>query len=161
MWAFRKRPADLSEEEQARLEALFEQIPGLELPYYFRQAVTEIFDTRLTPDGAAARFEELRKLLDADDEDNAALLEFFRTFDAHREAILEYFAGRKTSGPVEGLNNKARVITKRCYGVKNTQTLWNRLCLDVNLASLAFCFTVPDIRAIAGRIREVFLGYYT
>ena len=34
MWAFRKRPADLSEEEQAKLETLFEQIPGLELPYH-------------------------------------------------------------------------------------------------------------------------------
>ena len=62
---------------------------------------------------------------------------------------------------MEGLNNKARVITKRCYGVKNTKTLWNRLCLDVNLAARAARFTVQDIRALANRIRGVFLGYYT
>ena len=58
------------------------------------------------------------------------------------------------------MNNKARVITKRCYGVKNTKTLWNRLCLDVNLATQAARSTVQDIRALVNRIRDVFLGYY-
>lgn len=74
------------------------------------------------------------------------------------EAILEYYAEWNTSGPVEGLNNMARDISKRSYRVKNTRTLWNRLCLNGNPASLAFCFTVPDIRAIAGRILKSYLG---
>jgi transposase len=100
-------------------------------------------------------------MLAPDDEDSAVLLEFFKTYDEHREAILAYFDDRKTSGPVEGLNNKARVVTKRCYGVKDTNTLWSRLCLDVNLAAQAAWITVQSIRALANRIREVFLGYYT
>ena len=33
---------------------------------------------------------------------------------------------------MEGINNKARVITKRCYGVKSSGTLWNRLILDLD-----------------------------
>ena len=161
MWAFRKRPQDLSEEERAKLAALFEQIPELSLAYHFRWALTDIFDEPLSPTEAGVRIDELRAMMDPDDEDNALLLEFFNTYDLHRAAILAYFDGRKTSGPVEGLNNKARVITKRCYGVKNTHSLWNRLCLDVNLAAQAVRFTVQGIRAIANRIREVFLGYYT
>ena len=123
--------------------------------------MTDIFDTRQSREEAAAQFEQLRELLDVDDEDNSVLLEFFKTYDEHRDAILAYFDDRKTSGPVEGLNNKARVITKRCYGVKNTQSLWNRLCLDVNLAAQAVRFTVQSIRAMVNRIREAFLGYYT
>lgn len=131
------------------------------LPYYFRWAVTDIFDAKVSREKAAAQFAELRAMLDPDDEEGAVLLEFFNTYDEHREAILAYFDDRKTSGPVEGLNNKARVITKRCYGVKDANTLWNRLCLDVNLAAQAAIFTVPGIRAIINQIRETFLGYYT
>lgn len=138
-----------------------EQIPELSLPYHFRWAVTDIFDTQQSREEAAAQFEQLREMLDVDDEDNSVLLEFFKTYDQHREAILAYFDDRKTSGPVEGLNNKARVITKRCYGVKDTNTLWSRLCLDVNLAAKATRFTVQQIHALANRIRAVFLAYYT
>jgi len=161
MWAYRKRPQQLTEEERANLERLFEQIPELALPYHFRWAVTDIFDTKQSREEAAAQFEQLREMLAADDEDSAVLLEFFKTYDEHREGILAYFDDRKTSGPVEGLNNKARVITKRCYGVKETETLWNRLCLDVNLAAEAAWLTVQSIHTLTNRIRDVFLGYYT
>ena len=126
-------------------------------------------NVELLSSSASYDFDEPAQLLppvtilveDVEDEDGLVLLEFFKTYDAHRDAILAYFDDRKTSGPVEGLNNKARVITKRCYGVKNTKTLWNRLCLDVNLAAQAARFTVQDIRALANRIRGVFLAYYT
>lgn len=131
------------------------------MPYYFRWAVTDIFDAKQSRAPAAAQLEQLREMLDPDDEENAVLLEFFKTYDEHREGILAYFDDRKTSGPVEGLNNKARVITKRCYGVKDTNTLWNRLCIDVNLAARTAWFTVQEIRTVASRIRQVFLGYYT
>ena len=161
MWAFRKRPQDLSDEERAQLQTLFEQIPELSLPYHFRWAVTDIFDAPLSRAEAARQSEDLRQLMVVDDEDGAVLLEVSNNYDKHRDASPDYFDDRKTSGPVEGLNNKARVITKRCYGVKNTKTLWNRLCLDVNLATQAAWFTVQEIHTLANRIREVFLGYYT
>ncbi len=38
---------------------------------------------------------------------------FIRTFQTWQEEILNYFETRQTSGPVEGINNKARVIVKR------------------------------------------------
>ncbi len=161
MWLFRRRPEDLSDQQRADLQTLFEQIPDLELPYCFRWGLTEIFDQAASRSEAARRFEEFRALMDPEDEDNQVLLEFFATYDAHRDAILAYFDERKTSGPVEGLNNKARVVTKRCYGVKDTQTLWNRLCLDVNLAALAVGSTAAAMHNLAHQIRTVFLGYYT
>ena len=99
--------------------------------------------------------------MDADDGDNQILLEFFATYDAQRCGILAYCDERKTSGPVEGLNSRARVITKRCYGVKNTRTLWDRLCLEVNLAALATSFTDSQIHQIASQIRSKFREDYT
>lgn len=161
MWLFRKRPGDLTPEQQAELEKLFAAIPDLKLAYDFRWAVTDIFDTAENREDAAQQFEALRELMDPEDEDNRQLLTFFDTYDAHQEGLLAYFDERKTSGPVEGLNNKARVITKRCYGVKDTKTLWTRLCLDVNLATLALGLSVSQVHHLANTIREVFLGYYT
>lgn len=38
-------------------------------------------------------------------------------------------AGR---GSGRGGNNKGRVTTRRCYGVKSPGTLWNRLIMDLN-----------------------------
>ncbi len=161
MWLFRQRYSNLTPEQQGRLEALFEQIPELGLAWNFRRGITEVFDTAATREEAAAGLEEFRALLDPEDPDNQELLKFFETYDAHKDGILAYFDARKTSGPIEGLNNKARVITKRCYGVKSAGTLWTRLCLDVNLAGMAVAFTVSQIHDLANTIRTLFLGFYT
>ena len=99
--------------------------------------------------------------MDVDEADDQDHLKFFATYDEPQSGILTYLDERRTSGPVEGRNNKARVITKRRYGVRNTQNLWNRLCLDVNLAALAVSFTVTQIHEIASHIRAVYLNYYT
>ena len=43
-----------------------------------------------------------------------------RTLRRHRELILNWFRarGELSSGPVEGMNNKLKVITRRAYGFK-------------------------------------------
>lgn len=48
-----------------------------------------------------------------------------RTLRQHRELILNYFRARKeySSGAVEGMNNKAKVVTRRSYGFRTTHTL--------------------------------------
>jgi len=40
-----------------------------------------------------------------------------------------YFLDRLTSGFVEGLNNKIKVIKRRCYGLKNIGHLFQHLYL--------------------------------
>ena len=37
----------------------------------------------------------------------------------------------KNSGFVEGLNNKIKVLKRRCYGLFNTESLFQRLFLDL------------------------------
>lgn len=48
-----------------------------------------------------------------------------RTLQQHRELILNYFRARKefSSGAVEGMNNKAKVVTRRSYGFRKLNTL--------------------------------------
>jgi transposase len=38
---------------------------------------------------------------------------------------------RKNSGFVEGLNNKIKVMTRRCYGIFNLTSIFQRLQLDL------------------------------
>jgi hypothetical protein len=78
-----------------------------------------------------------------------------------KTGILNYFGERYTSAAVEGINNKARVITKRCYGVKSSDTLWNRLILDLNRASEAAVRTIGELREIVGGLKAVFLRFCT
>src|SRR5947208_10117669 len=77
---------------------------------------------------------------------------FIRTFETWQEEILNYFEARQTSGPVEGINNKARVILRRSYGLKIADSLWTRLVLDLNRATDAVKYTL-------GQIQELVLGF--
>ena len=71
---------------------------------------------------------------------------FVRTFETWQEEILNYFDARQTSGPVEGINNKARVIVKRAYGLKSADSLWTRLVLDLNRARDVVTHTIGQMR---------------
>lgn len=162
MWLFRKRPEELTADQEHQLQDLFAAIPDLERVYHFRWGLTNIFDSPMTREAAADQFDEIRNPLDAADSDDQVLLEFFNTYDAHRDGILAYFDERKTSGVMEGIINKARVITKRCYGVKSIATLWSRLCLDINLKHLATATkSVKQIHALTNSIRTKIASYYT
>jgi hypothetical protein len=81
---------------------------------------------------------------------------FVKTYERWQQGILNYFDGRHTSGPVEGINNKARVITKRAYGLKSASSLWTRLVLDLNLAAEAVGQTIAAIRETASAFRPLF-----
>jgi transposase len=158
MWEFRRDPKDLKPEERERLDRLFAALPTLKDVYEVRMRFKEIFDT--APDYATAehQLEELRARTASLGLDFS---KFWTTYDNWKEGILNYFDGRYTSAAVEGINNKARVITKRCYGVKSPDTLWNRLILDLNRASDAVERTIPELRQIVSGMKAVFLRFCT
>jgi len=56
---------------------------------------------------------------------------FLKTLNLHQEEISNYFPERYNSGFVEGLNNKIKVIKRRCYGLLNRDHLFQRLYLDL------------------------------
>ena len=154
MWEFRRDPSSLTAQEKAKLEALFEQLPELRKLYDLRVEFKKIFDE--TQDRSAAKLALtawIVKLLAAFPEMEKT---FVKTYQRWQEGILNYFDGRHTSGPVEGINNKARVITKRAYGLKSASSLWTRLVLDLNLAAEAAGQTIETLRAIMSAFRPIF-----
>jgi transposase len=153
MWAFRRDPKRLTAKEQQELEGLFEKIPKLKELYRVRLRFKEIFDTARDRTTAARWLRELRREADRL---GLELGPFFETYDRWKTEILNYFDARQTSAAVEGINNKARVITKRTYGLKSAQSLWNRLILDLNRASEAIGWSIEQIRQIAKGLKALF-----
>ncbi|WP_440683538.1 transposase [Cysteiniphilum halobium] len=58
---------------------------------------------------------------------------FIKTLNKYRGYIVNYFKDRETSGFVEGLNNKIKVIKRRCYDFFKTEILFRRLTLDLSV----------------------------
>ena len=56
---------------------------------------------------------------------------FIGTLTKYKSSIVNYFKDRKNSGFVEGLNNKIKVVKRRCYGFTKTESLFQRLTLDL------------------------------
>jgi len=153
MWAFRRDPEGLTPEEQQALEGLFEGIPKLKELYRVRLRFKDIFDTAPDRTTASRWLREVRREAERLGLDLGA---FFATYDRWKTAILNYFDGRQTSAAVEGINNKARVITKRAYGLKSAESLWTRLILDLNRASEAVGWSIEQIRQMANGLRALF-----
>jgi len=153
MWEFRRRPADLSAEEKQRLEELFQRLPRLRTLYELRVRFQEIFDTARSRRQAV---EELTAWSCDIVYTFPELDDFLVTYEDWQDEILRYFPAHKTSGPVEGINNKARVIVKRAYGLKSADSLWTRLVLDLNRAGEVVRHTIDQIRAMAAGFRRLF-----
>jgi transposase len=151
MWEFRRDPVKLTPEERQKLDRLFHKLPKLKKLYEIRVRFKEIFDTVSTRRKAAPRI--VAVLLDAMDT-FPKLESFLVTYENWREEILNYFDARQTSGGVEGINNKARVIIKRAYGLKSADSLWTRLILDLNRARQVVVNTI-------GRMHELVMGFRT
>lgn len=158
MWEFRRDPDDLKPGERNALERLFAEIPILKELYEVRLEFNRIFDTAPDPVTAERQLAALRERTRALGLDFG---KFWTTYDNWKTGIVNYFDGRYTSAAVEGINNKGRVITKRCYGVKSAGTFFKRIVLDVNRASEAVGRSIADMREIIAGLKAVFLRYCT
>lgn len=153
MWEFRRDPRTLTRKERQRLEELFQRLPRLKVLYELKVRFKRIFDT--APHRRAASLRLCALQLDALDM-GIDLEDFFKTYERWQEEILNYFDEHQTSAAVEGINNKARVIIKRAYGLKSATSLWNRLVLDLNLASQVVGRSIERIRELAHALKVLF-----
>ena len=56
---------------------------------------------------------------------------FLKLLDTWLDRIANSFVNAQTSSFVEGLNNKLKVLKRRCYGLRNVARFFQRLTLDV------------------------------
>jgi len=129
MWPFRKKAAELEAEEQEVLTRLFTYSPVLQQAYEYREELTGIFDAPLSKDVALHQLTEWQRRVRASGLD--CYDRFLHTLEKWKEEIANYFLARHNSGFVEGLNNKIKVLKRRCYGIFNLSHLFQRLSLDL------------------------------
>ena len=129
-WILRYRRADLNADERRILNRLFARSPKLKDAYEACEALTAIYESRLSK-GQGKR--KLRGWMQRVTNRQLTCFDrFLRTLNTHFEEITNDFVGRQTSGFVEGLNNKLKVLKRRCYGITNLTHLYQRVCLDLN-----------------------------
>jgi transposase len=130
LWPFRKRPEDLTTEERERLEVVFAHSPCLKQAHAFREQLTTIFDTARSKAEGIRRINAWRRRVEKSG--LTCYDPFLKLLDTWLDLIANYFRQRHTSGFVEGLNNKLKLLKRRCYGIYNLGHLFQRITLDVS-----------------------------
>jgi transposase len=129
LWPFRKNKADLEPKESDLLERLFAHAPALKQAYDRREELTTLFEENLS------KAEATKKIKDWQEQVGPSELKcfdsFLTTLDNWMDEITNYFLHRQTSSFVEGLNNKLKVLKRRCYGIFNLSHFFQRIVLDL------------------------------
>jgi transposase len=129
LWPFRKRFADLEDAEQERLETLLAYSPPLRQAHILREQLTTIFDTARSKKDGLRRIRFWRRRVVKSG--LRCFDPFLSLLDRWLDLIANYFIKHQTSSFVEGLNNKLKVLKRRCYGLRNVARLFQRLTLDL------------------------------
>ena len=129
MWMLRKKPSELESEELETLKKLFKWAPRLGAAYVLCYTLTGIFEQPLTKEEARYQLRAWKELVKKSGLD--CFDSFLKTLDERMEEITNYFVDRHSSGFVEGLNNKIKVIKRRCYGILNVGHFFQRLFIDL------------------------------
>jgi len=118
----------MTPEEKKIVEPLFEQAPLLKITYQFCCKLTGIYNSHVDPIVAHEKMNAW--ITEVESSELICFNRFIKTLKKYQTEIENYFIGRETSGFVEGINNKAKVLKRRCYGIFNLKHFFQRLFLD-------------------------------
>jgi len=129
MWVLRKNVDDLTEADLEIIKKLKPHAPELVTAYLLCLTLTNVFKSSITKEQARYQlrgWKGLVRKLGIECFDS-----FLNTMEKRMEEITNYFVERQSSGFVEGLNNKIKVIKRRCYGIINRNHFFQRLFIDL------------------------------
>jgi transposase len=129
LWLFRRDWSQLAEAQRQQLLPLFERAPLLKQAYLLRNLLTFVFDAAPNKAKAQEYLNAWRQLVI--DSGLTCFDAFLKTLDTWFDEITNYFQDRHSSGFVEGLNNKLKVIKRRCYGLFDTGHFFQRIQIDL------------------------------
>lgn len=130
MWTLRRNKEALSLENKQQLDFLFSHSPELKEAYDLMNELTDIFNKYID------RFHgkhHINGWIGKVKKSKVTCFDtFIKTMQKFKHEIANYFVDRRSSGFVEGLNNKIKVIKRRCYGILNKDHLFQRVYLDIS-----------------------------
>jgi transposase len=129
MWVLRKNVEDLTDADVELIKKLKPHASMLVNAYLLCLTLTNIFKSSITKEQARCQLRGWKGLVQKSGID--CFDSFLNTMEERMEEITNYFVERQNSGFVEGLNNKIKVIKRRCYGILNRNHLFQRLFIDL------------------------------
>jgi transposase len=129
MWALRKKYECLTDAEKTTLDLLYKYAPTLKKAHKYALQLTHIFNAHSNRKLGLAKLN--RWISAVQKSDLKCFDKFIGTLEKYKPYISNYFKKRQNSGFVEGLNNKIKVAKRRCYGFFKTESLFQRLYLDL------------------------------
>ncbi|WP_425335097.1 ISL3 family transposase [Nostoc punctiforme] len=112
---------NLKPEQIDKLEVVLGKSECLKIAYEMKEKFREIYESNLTVKKGQKKIQEWL---------NHAQV-FFResasTIENHLEGICNYFLNRTTSGVMEGINNRIKLIMRQGYGFSNFNNFRNRV----------------------------------
>jgi transposase len=116
-WLLVRNEVDLSDEHKERLQAMFVVAPELEALHRLKERFRAIFAEPISRELANWRL--FGWIGEVERSGLAPLATFVETLRRRLSHILNYFPGRLSSGRVEGLNAKIKLIKRCAYGFRN------------------------------------------
>jgi len=121
---------NISKKEKDKLSKLFKYSPKLKLAYKLCRKLTSIFNSHVGTKKASSLFDEWITMVNKSELNCFDV--FIKTLTRWKARIVNYFKKRHNSGFVEGINNKIKVMKRRCYGIFNLKNLYKRIYLDLS-----------------------------
>lgn len=116
-----KNGQDLTPEQREKLDQVLQQSKRLEKAYRWKEEFRAIYEQSLTVEEGKRQFKEwLSKA-------QAVYSEVIATIYNHLDGISNYFRNRTTSGAMEGINNRIKLIKRQAYGFVNFTNFRERL----------------------------------
>lgn len=120
----------LTDDEKRIVSSVFTYSPELMEAYSLAIKLTQTFNTHLTKKEATVKFSEWILLVSKSK--LTCFKKFIATLKKWKNEIANYFVSRHTSAFVEGLNNKIKVLKRRCYGIYDLKHFFQKLFLDLS-----------------------------
>ena len=136
-WVLLKRPWNLTPQQDTRLSTLQKDNRRIYRAYLLKEKFAEILDRR-QPNVVRDKLQDW--LTWASRSRLPAFVKAARTIRQHLDDIVAYTRFRLTNGVVEGLNNKARLLTRRAYGFHSAEAA---------ISMIMLCCTGIEIEPIA------------
>ena len=116
-----KNQTDLSEEQRLQLELILKHSGCLRIAYELKEEFRQIYETARTPESGRRRFQIWLNHA------HQLYQESCQTIRAHLDGICNYFVSHSSSGAIEGINNRIKLIKRQGYGFTNFKNFRARL----------------------------------
>jgi transposase len=112
-----KNQEDLTDKQQEKLEQVYAVSSTLRMAHRLKECLRRIFEYPSTKERAIRRLQKWSCIA----EKEQLFPKFRKTLANWLDKITNYFYQRTTSGIVEGINNKIKLIKRRAFGFRNFQ----------------------------------------